>query len=112
MSTGPSGLLERANHLTTLSEHLAAVVSTARGRLVFIGGELEDLAERGGRPYELAAALMRALRRGVPSIVVIEDLHWADEATIDVLRLLARRIETIPALRAPAACPAGRPPDR
>ncbi len=29
---------------------------------------------------------------------MLEDLHWADEATLDVVRLLARRIETLPAL--------------
>jgi hypothetical protein len=28
----------------------------------------------------------------------IEDVHWADEATLDVLTLLARRIESVPAL--------------
>jgi DNA-binding CsgD family transcriptional regulator/tetratricopeptide (TPR) repeat protein len=30
--------------------------------------------------------------------VVLEDLHWSDEATLDVLRLLARRIEGLGAL--------------
>ena len=30
--------------------------------------------------------------------MVLEDLHWADEATLDVLRLLSRRIESVPAL--------------
>jgi DNA-binding CsgD family transcriptional regulator len=34
----------------------------------------------------------------VPTIFVLEDLHWADEATLDVLRLLCRRLETFPAL--------------
>ena len=38
------------------------------------------------------------LRARPPDIVVLEDLHWADEATLDVLRLLARRIEALPAL--------------
>ena len=33
-----------------------------------------------------------------PTILVLEDLHWADEATLDVLRLLGRRVETVPAL--------------
>ena len=32
------------------------------------------------------------------SVVVVEDLHWADEATLDVLRLCARRIDSVPAL--------------
>jgi predicted ATPase len=30
--------------------------------------------------------------------LVLEDLHWADEATLDVIRLLARRVESVPAL--------------
>ncbi|HEX6796213.1 MAG TPA: AAA family ATPase [Ktedonobacterales bacterium] len=64
----------------------------------FLGGEFQSLAERGGRPYEIAAALMRKLAAGLPTILLIEDVHWADEATLDVLRFLARRIETVPAL--------------
>ena len=31
--------------------------------------------------------------RGRPSVVVLEDLHWADDATLDVVRLLGRRCE-------------------
>jgi DNA-binding CsgD family transcriptional regulator len=61
------------------------------------GGELGDLVETSARPHELAAALMRELRRR-PTVLVLEDLHWADEATLDVLRLVARRIEAAPAL--------------
>ena len=57
-----------------------------------------ELAERGGRPYEIAAALVRALRSGAPAILVVEDLHWADEATLDVMRMVGRRIEAVPAL--------------
>ena len=33
-----------------------------------------------------------------PSLVVLEDLHWADEATLDVLRLTARRLAGVGAL--------------
>jgi DNA-binding CsgD family transcriptional regulator/tetratricopeptide (TPR) repeat protein len=57
------------------------------------GGELGELVEGSPRPYELAAALMRELAR-LPTVLVLEDLHWADEATLDVLKLLARRIST------------------
>ena len=62
------------------------------------GGELEELVESGARPHEVAAALMGELRTRAPTILVIEDLHWADEATLDVLKLLARRIEGVHAL--------------
>jgi DNA-binding CsgD family transcriptional regulator/tetratricopeptide (TPR) repeat protein len=62
------------------------------------GGELEELVASGARPHEVAAALMRELRMRAPTILVIEDLHWADEATLDVLKLLVRRIEGVRAL--------------
>ena len=43
-------------------------------------------------PYQVAAALIDELGRDKPTVVVVEDVHWADEATVDVLRLVARRI--------------------
>jgi DNA-binding CsgD family transcriptional regulator/tetratricopeptide (TPR) repeat protein len=64
----------------------------------FVGGGFQALAERGGRPYETVASLMHALSIGQPTVLVFEDVHWADEATLDALRLLARRIESVPAL--------------
>jgi DNA-binding CsgD family transcriptional regulator len=63
-----------------------------------VGGELEGVVAQGAVPGELVAALARELRGHPPDVVVLEDLHWADEATLDVLRLLARRIESLPAL--------------
>ncbi len=31
-----------------------------------------------------------------PTVLVVEDLHWVDAASVDVLRFLARRIESLP----------------
>jgi DNA-binding CsgD family transcriptional regulator len=61
------------------------------------GGELGRIAASDAKPYEVAEALMRELRETV-SAVVVEDVHWADEATLDVLRIVGRRIEALPAL--------------
>ncbi len=33
-----------------------------------------------------------------PTVVVVEDLQWADGATLDILRMLVRRIDTSPSL--------------
>ena len=33
-----------------------------------------------------------------PTVVVIEDAHWLDEASIDVIRFLLRRLEAVPTL--------------
>ena len=51
-----------------------------------------DAISRGGRADEIASAFLADVRSGGPAVVVLEDLHWADEATLDVLRLLARRL--------------------
>jgi DNA-binding CsgD family transcriptional regulator/tetratricopeptide (TPR) repeat protein len=61
-------------------------------------GDLADLLHRGAMPYEVVAALVEELRERTPAVFVLEDVHWADEATLDVLRLLVRRVETVPAL--------------
>jgi DNA-binding CsgD family transcriptional regulator/tetratricopeptide (TPR) repeat protein len=62
------------------------------------GGELQRQASNGVRPHEFAAGLIHELRANGPSVVVLEDLHWGDAATFDVLRLLGRRVKTVPAL--------------
>jgi predicted ATPase len=41
---------------------------------------------------------MRVAGKRAPAIVVFEDVHWADQATLDVLGLLGRRIESFPVL--------------
>ena len=40
----------------------------------------------------------RSFRAAPPTLLVIEDLHWADEATLEVFMLLSRRVDTLPAL--------------
>src|SRR5215208_1923937 len=60
-------------------------------------GELRDLVRAGEKPYEIAAGLLRELARR-PPVLVLEDLHWADEASLDVVRILTTRVETVPAL--------------
>jgi DNA-binding CsgD family transcriptional regulator/tetratricopeptide (TPR) repeat protein len=62
-----------------------------------VGGELARVAAAGPQPYALTAELVRELASR-PAVVLVEDIHWADEATLDVLRLLSRRLETVPAL--------------
>lgn len=63
-----------------------------------VGGDFQALAERGARPYEIAAALGHVLAAGPPSVLLIEDAQWADEATLDALHFLARRIESVGSL--------------
>ena len=61
-----------------------------------VGGALAAVVEAGGRPYEVLTSLEPPLRRH--GLLVLEDVHWADEASLDVLRLLGRRVEGLAAL--------------
>ncbi len=62
------------------------------------GPEFRDLVLGRAIPYQVAAAVVEELGRRAFSIFVLEDVHWADEATLDVLRLVARRLDSVSAL--------------
>jgi DNA-binding CsgD family transcriptional regulator len=66
-------------------------------------GPLWDVAREVGGPLlaaltdaapreELLARMLEELAAGGSSMLVVEDLHWSDDATLDLVALLARRI--------------------
>ena len=59
-------------------------------------GDAPELGEALRAPGRLDAfaAVLAELGRERPTLCVIEDAHWADEATLDLLMFLARRIES------------------
>src|SRR4051794_17915896 len=60
-----------------------------------LGGELLEACGNGSGRDELFALLLRRLSApGPPVVVAIEDLHWADESTLDLVRFLGRRVRT------------------
>jgi DNA-binding CsgD family transcriptional regulator len=58
-----------------------------------LGGDLGATVAGGAGTGPLVSALLRELDGPPPAVLVLEDLHWADEATLDALRVLARRLE-------------------
>jgi DNA-binding CsgD family transcriptional regulator/tetratricopeptide (TPR) repeat protein len=67
-----------------------------RDLIPFIGERAGDALRTGDRE-EVFAALQEELAASSGTVLVVEDAHWADEATLDVLRFLARRIDGLPA---------------
>jgi DNA-binding CsgD family transcriptional regulator/tetratricopeptide (TPR) repeat protein len=64
-----------------------------------LGGELLELCRSGaGREQLFGALLGQVSEPGALSVVVVEDVHWADEATVDMLRFLGRRLRSAPVL--------------
>jgi DNA-binding CsgD family transcriptional regulator len=57
---------------------------------------LDEHVRAGADARTVAVALLDELRR--TSVLVLEDVHWADEATLDVLRVLGERVERTPSL--------------
>jgi DNA-binding CsgD family transcriptional regulator/tetratricopeptide (TPR) repeat protein len=63
------------------------------------GGRLAERLGADATQEELFAAFLDELTEGGPApVVVVEDAHWADEATLDWLTFLGRRIARLPAL--------------
>ena len=56
------------------------------------GDPLRALLDDGGERHRAFVAFLDLLRER-PALVVLEDLHWADDATLDLLRYAGRRIE-------------------
>lgn len=64
-----------------------------------LGGELAGLCRADAAREQLFGALLRQISEPETlDVVVVEDAHWADEATIDLLRFLARRLRDRTAL--------------
>jgi len=67
--------------------HDLAPGARAELRTALAAGDMQDFFE----------ALLAEIASAV-SVLVVEDVHWADDATIDALAFLARRVEHHPAL--------------
>ncbi len=58
-----------------------------------LGGALLERCRDGADREELFRTLLgQVSASGVLDVVVVEDIHWADEATLDLLRYLSRRL--------------------
>ncbi|GGM96753.1 DNA-binding CsgD family transcriptional regulator [Actinoplanes campanulatus] len=61
-----------------------------------VGAGLTEALSSGDRTRVFEAFRNELDWPGHPTVLVVEDLHWADEATLDVLRFLVRRIAALP----------------
>ena len=64
-----------------------------------VSAGLGEALAAGAPPHEIQDLLIAELARTPrPTVLVVEDVHWADDATLDSLTVLGRRIGTLPAL--------------
>ncbi len=74
---------------------LAPLLDIAREQMPRFAARLD-----GPRPALFDAVLDELRRTAGPILLVVEDAHWADDATLDLLKYLGRRIEGTHALLA------------
>ncbi len=63
-----------------------------------VGGELQLALDSSDRNRIVFGFLALLRVDGGPWIVVLEDMQWADEATLDVLKVVGRRVAHLPAV--------------
>jgi DNA-binding CsgD family transcriptional regulator/tetratricopeptide (TPR) repeat protein len=74
---------------------LAPLLDIARGTEVAFRAWLGVDAQRSALFDAVLSELQRSRR---PVLLVIEDVHWADDATLDLIKFLGRRIDRAPVL--------------
>ncbi len=65
---------------------------------VAMGGKVLQLLTQGDKSAWIAQALLAELASTQTTVLVFEDVHWADHATLDILKYLGRRIGPLNAL--------------
>jgi DNA-binding CsgD family transcriptional regulator/tetratricopeptide (TPR) repeat protein len=63
-----------------------------------LGPEFRRLLDANATRGELGRWLLKWMALGPMRVLVIDDVQWADQATLDLLAFLARRIESLPVL--------------
>ncbi|MBV8219277.1 MAG: AAA family ATPase [Solirubrobacterales bacterium] len=90
---------ERVRFLTGACEPLSVPVPLAPLRELVEAGGGGDLIEVGGDDrLVLARRVASVLAERAPVVAVIEDIHWADPLTLDLTRLLVRRVPQLGAV--------------
>ncbi len=106
---GKSALVER--FVAELGAHIRVLLGSCDDLSIprplgplrdLIGSVSTSLAEAiaaDAPPYEIHRLLVEELALPPrPTVLVLEDVHWADKATLDMITVLARRVTSLPAL--------------
>jgi DNA-binding CsgD family transcriptional regulator/tetratricopeptide (TPR) repeat protein len=105
LSQGPQGMAAKTGQGLQVLWGGCEALSTPRplGPLYDMAAQSPAALAQALQDTPQAAAILDALQSLLlqshqPTLLVFEDLHWADHATLDVVQLLGRRVARLPAL--------------
>lgn len=75
---------------------LAHLLGLDMNRSPFVGGILSDARQIRARAFGYVAAYFNALAAQCPVVVLLEDIHWADTSSLDLIEHLGRECPHIP----------------
>ena len=86
---------ERAAEQTALIGHLVGLDYRADPHIAGIADQAKQIRDRA---FHALAQAMRSLHRrtGAPTVMVLDDLHWADEGSLDFVNHLAQTCAELP----------------
>lgn len=94
-STGRAHVLIGGCDPLTTPRPLSPLIDIAMDPRAHLAESFATTAE----PYEFFTAVQRRLSGSTtPIALVLEDIHWADEGTLDFLRFIGRRIADLPSM--------------
>jgi DNA-binding NarL/FixJ family response regulator len=100
--TSPYGPVVEAlrAHVRSEPDALAACGGSLRGHLALLLPELGDPAADSDRPtiFEAIRCGLAELASARPAILVLDDLQWSDETTLELLAAIAPALEEMPVL--------------
>ena len=87
------GALAEPGSIEELASHMGMILGIRTG----VDAESEEAADRHALFFS-ARRFVESLGRSLPTILVFQDLHWADPSLLDLIELLAARVEATPLL--------------
>jgi DNA-binding CsgD family transcriptional regulator len=77
-----------------------------------VSAQLDEAIAAAAPPHEIHPLLVAELElRQSPTVLILEDVHWADDATLDAITILGRRIGSLPAVLVLTVRVGEAPPD-
>jgi ATP/maltotriose-dependent transcriptional regulator MalT len=87
---GPTGL-----ELATLAPGFGRYIGATPEQLAALGGPAVRAGADQARLFELILGMLERLASNWPLVLVLEDLHWSDPATRDLLDFVVRHMERV-----------------